>query len=197
MKPAMHIYSCLIMNNEVITPRILICFRQEESLLSLSIRWTSVSTLTPITDTDSSRFHQCKVGDRKHYATKKDNKPWPRHKTMFMARSVMCIFVSEKAVNVGQNSTLTWIPKMWRFLIHLFVQLKFFDIVLAYILYSSNIYLPPGSLRYLPLFVLHPTKTDYPTLALWLPDIILWILMIILLSSLWQTTAWLQIQIWT
>ena len=113
------------------------------------------------------------------------------------ARSVMCIFVSEKAVNVGQNSTLTWIPKMWRFLIHLFVQLKFFDIVLAYILYSSNIYLPPRSLRYLPLFVLHPTKTDYPTLALWLPDIILWILMIISLSSLWQTTAWLQIQIWT
>ena len=42
------------------------------------------------------------------------------------ARSVMCIFVYEKAVNVGQNSTQTWMRKMWRYLIHLFVQLNFF-----------------------------------------------------------------------
>ena len=70
-------------------------------------RQQSVSTHTPITDTDGSRFHRCKVCDRKHYATKKDDKPWPRHKTMFMAKSVMCIFVPEKAMNVGQNSILS------------------------------------------------------------------------------------------
>ena len=70
-------------------------------------RQQSVSTHTPITDRESSRFHRCKVCDRKHYAIKNDVKPWPRHKTMFMARSVMCVFVSEKAVNVGQNSTLS------------------------------------------------------------------------------------------
>ena len=75
--------------------------------------------------------------------------------------------VAERKVDKRQQSVSTH----RRYLIHFFVQLNFFDIIGIHNKYFSNINLPPGSPRYLPLSVLHPTKLiilhyqyDYVTL---------------------------------